>query len=78
MDDEDFEHQLQQEADERQRQDDGGSDAGNAINSGATRVDEDGTVFEFDMEKRAWFPKVLLLQYYVNKYFSTTSVSRPT
>jgi len=57
-DDEDFEHQLQQEADERHRQD-AGSDPGNTVDSGATRVDEDGTVFEFDMEKRAWFPKVL-------------------
>ena len=23
-----------------------------------TRTDEDGTVFEFDPEKKAWFPKV--------------------
>ncbi|KAI0236713.1 hypothetical protein LSAT2_012746 [Lamellibrachia satsuma] len=74
MDDEDFEHQLQQEADERQRQDDGGSDSGNAINSGATRVDEDGTVFEFDMEKRAWFPKTTRLQ---QPSLPTTTTTEP-
>ena len=54
-DDDDFERQLQQEAAERERQED---DTVSVVNSGTTRVEDDGTVMEFDVEKRAWFPKV--------------------
>ena len=56
-DDDDFERQLQQEAAERERAEDDGV-TGNAVNSDTTRVEDDGTVMEFDAEKRAWFPKV--------------------
>ncbi|KAK2183167.1 hypothetical protein NP493_321g00001 [Ridgeia piscesae] len=76
-DDEDFEHQLQQEADERHRQD-AGSDPGNTVDSGATRVDEDGTVFEFDMEKRAWFPKIdddFIAKYQMNYGMENTAAT---
>ena len=66
-DDDDFERQLQQEAAERERAEDDGV-TGNAINSGTTRVEDDGTVMEFDVEKRAWFPKVCTAVCY-NKYY---------
>lgn len=31
-----------------------------SIGKARTRVDEDGTVFEWDMDKKAWFPKVVV------------------
>ena len=47
--DEDFSHQLALEAAEQKRKEEG---------QGKTRVEEDGTVMEYDTEKKAWFPKV--------------------
>ena len=44
-----FEHQLQQEALEKTRQEDTGK---------KSKVDPDGTEYDWDEEKQAWFPKV--------------------
>lgn len=52
----DFEYQLKLEEIERKRQEQQQADAANAS---TTYVDPtDGTVYEWDFEKNAWFPKV--------------------
>ena len=44
-----FEHQLKQEELERSKAEEGAS---------RTKVDPDGTEYEWDDDKKAWFPKV--------------------
>ena len=69
----DFEEQLRQE---KILQDTAGDD--DALGQARTRVDKDGTVFEWDAEKKAWFPKVvssakwawLLCQFYKENMLS--------
>lgn len=50
---EDFEEQLRLEQLEKQR-----SSAEDAIEHGRVRKDEDGTEYEWDAHKKAWFPRV--------------------
>ena len=59
MGDIDFEEQLKLEKLEKDR-----------LASGAPkeRVDPDGTVYEWDYSKNAWFPKVLVM-FRLNQYF---------
>ena len=52
MSDIDFEEQLELERLEQERK------AKLAKESKEERVDPDGTVYEWDTEKKAWFPKV--------------------
>ena len=59
MDDYDFEEQLRMERESRM----GLSTVDST--SKRTRVEDDGSVMEFDEEKRAWFPKV-----FANVYLS--------
>ena len=49
-DDEDFEEQLRLEQAEKEKRE--------TLNHGRTKVDDDGTVMEWDADKGAWFPKV--------------------
>ena len=56
--DEDFDEQLRQEARESQLQEDRGEEEEASVESGRTKVDPDGTVYEWDAQKKAWFPKV--------------------
>lgn len=51
---EEFEDELrlQQEAEERENI--------KKTDSKKTRVDDDGTVMEWDEQRRAWFPKVII------------------
>jgi len=52
-DEEDFEEQLRLEALEAQSK-----TQSEAIEHGRVRKDSDGTEFEWDADKKAWFPKV--------------------
>ena len=51
-DEEDFEEQIRQEKLAESSQDAG------LLEHGRTRKDEDGTEYEWDADKQAWFPKV--------------------
>ena len=55
MSDDEFELQLQQEAEERERNE--------KLKAGKVKVDPDGTVYEWDEEKKAWFPRVSSVLY---------------
>jgi len=54
-----FEEQLQQEALASTREEVQLTSDEYTVGDTLVRKDPDGTVFEFDPEKRAWFPKVL-------------------
>lgn len=57
----DFEYQLAQEAKEKALKSgpvSGGDEASGERRQGTTRLDPDGTVYEWDEEKQAWFPKI--------------------
>ncbi len=54
-DEEDFADQLEQEERAREAEE----DEPDPMSQGRTRVDPDGTVYEWDSEKKAWFPKVI-------------------
>lgn len=56
--DEDFEEQLRMEARAKQLEEDSGQSTGEKLEQGRTKVDPDGTVYEWDAAKKAWFPKV--------------------
>ena len=49
-DDEDFEEQIRLQNEEKEKREN--------LDHGRTKVDEDGTVMEWDADKGAWFPKV--------------------
>ena len=51
--DDEFEEQLRQEAAEKQRKTD--------ITEGKIKVDPDGTAYDWDEAKKAWFPRVMLI-----------------
>lgn len=55
-DEEDFEEQLRQEQVEQRSK-----EVNEIIEHGRVRKDDDGTEYEWDANKRAWFPKVSLL-----------------
>ncbi len=50
MSDDEFEEQLRLEEAEKVKRE--------KLDHGRTKVDEDGTVMEWDADKGAWFPKV--------------------
>ena len=53
MGDIDFEEQLEQERIARELEEQ------RRTETGQTRTDPDGTVYEWDVEKKAWFPMVI-------------------
>ena len=58
-----FEEQLKQEEAERQLarsvvNNEGGQENVVALGNGSLRRDPDGTLYEFDATRKAWFPKV--------------------
>ena len=59
MGDIDFEEQLEQERLARELEEQRQADTQHQ-----TRTDPDGTVYEWDIEKKAWFPKVWKLWIY--------------
>lgn len=55
---EDFEEQLKQEALAKEAEAAQSTDTEYTVGGKLFRKDADGTTFEFDPEKRAWFPMV--------------------
>ena len=58
MSDDEFANQLQQEAEERERNE--------RLKAEKVKVDPDGTVYEWDEDKKAWFPKVEFASLFIN------------
>ena len=55
---ENFEDQIRLEEIEKEREKDEGTDV---LGQARTRKDDDGTEYEWDTHKKAWFPKVCIL-----------------
>ena len=65
---EDFEEQILQEALAKEAEAAQSSEKDYSVGGKLFRKDADGTTFEFDPEKRAWFPKVNFFHLFNSTY----------